>query len=514
MAYLYAEDTMVRVVAVDLEGNIASKVDGVVRLDEEPNPDFPSNTPPEFITRNWQLSYQKDPQDVVGPDLATDLRPNRQSPGDFTAVALVAGKTDPIRLRSLAGPRSEAGLTFSRNWTAKLFSCDAKPSIACSSASTPTAKFKPGTKDAQQWVDQQAYSRHTAFYPFARLDGGNGVRDWMEALAWDALSDATPRGDIIAAAAQCVPSMFEGAGTGPPDGGEAYAVTGGEAPHSVTWYPQSFNFDQFRWDREVCGFDAGMRWEAAAVLTSVALHEARHCWQKSWSQSLDVDGDSLPASPESIDPYALRLKDGRHYWVGGPLDNLENHFAGDAVGFGDFDLFHPDLKSIAGQALERDAHAFEQRATVGISFRTIVTGALSSATAVPEAMSLSAGTTRPSAISVTVRGQTGTCDASGPSSIPGVVVELEVVPLGQTAGSVTLAALSTAFGYANGNRYVAVTDSGGVARLDVSASANAAGTFNVRIWTRQIVTDGNVPGAVLNPIASGESAIVQVTVTP
>jgi hypothetical protein len=431
--------------------------------------------------------------------------------------------TDVIRLRSLAGPRclnpeaSNTRPTYSLTWGANLLACEGRNNTPCDTDPTPT--FIPDTAVASQWVDQQTYGRHASGDPFGGSSGGNLVRDWIEAMAWDALSAAGDRGGLVADAANCVVNVAERTGS---DVARGYAFTESLFPKTTVWYPQNFDFDALRWDHWLCISNLGMKMDHAAFFTSTALHESRHCWQAAISASQDNDHDDLPATPESIDPLAQRLKDAPHASLGGIAgSNFEAHFGGDTPAVPD----PGGAGSLNSIEHERDASFFEQTATASGFPHTFIGAQLGGAQIEPGDgnVSMTVGALKSDAIRVKVSGDLGVCppiqntryqDLVG--GIPGVVVEFVVSP----ASGLTLAPRDTAPGYsASGGRYVAVTVSDlsgfngspgpnhGYARLD--ATASAAGTYTVSVVVRQLVPEGNALASVFVSQSS-----ITVTVNP
>jgi hypothetical protein len=504
---LYVEETLLRVIAVDSQGDLAPNVDGVVRIDEQADETFPGEGETVFTTTtNWQFSFQRE------FSVATDLRPTRPNPSDFTAVPLVSGTTDIIRLRSLAGPRIKKTQlnpdpnvdprgSFALNWNATVYVCEARHGVACGPGTPPAPHFKPTHEYVEQWLDRQHYSRHNPGGEFSRETGTNGVRDWLEAAVWDAFSDVPLQGGVFAEACNCVTGLQEEPGFGVK--GE-FASTMGGTQHTISWLPQNFAWDAWRWNSSFGLLQYGLLDALGAVVTSTAVHEARHCWQ--WSlvltEGADEDHDLVPGFPEVLDPLALRLKDSPHVWVGG--DNPEVHFGGDGGGMAS------DLGTgVQKTQPERDSEYFEMRAMAGTSTPTILTPQLTAANMnAPgsEPLVISPpGTTMADAIRVTVTGRRGVTTAGNKrfgeysGGIPEVVLEVEVIP--EVGLELTPANTSSGWkkilpsGCSNCTHYVGVTDAAGIAHFDVQGVE--VGTYSVRLRVRQLVPAGDTPSTEL-----------------
>jgi hypothetical protein len=420
--------------------------------------------------------------------------------------------TDVIRLRSLAGPRiktadlnpdpySDPRGSFTRNWNAAVYVCEAQHGASCNSFTPVGPHFRPVHEYVEQWLDRQHYSRHSPGGNFVRESGANGVRDWLEAAVWDALSDAPSQGPTVADACTCVTEITEETGFG--EVGE-FAHTIGWFQHTTTWLPQNFAWDAWRWNGSFGLLKDGFSDASTAVLTSTALHEARHCWLWTLLEGggADQDTDFVPGSPESVDPLTLRLKDSSHVWVGGA--NPEAHFAGDSG------ALSADPQSIREAQHERDAKFFEMRATAGTPTQTLLTPQLTQAVLdAPAQLPLvitPPGTSMADAIRVTVAGRLGVATPGNtrlgeypPGGIASVVVEVEVTP--EVGLELTPANTSNGWkkilppGCSNCVHYVAETDTGGVAHFDVQGVE--AGTYSVRVVVRQLVAEGNAPSGEL-----------------
>jgi len=329
------------------------------------------------------------------------------------------------------------------------------------------------------------------------------VRDWIEALGWDTLSDASSSGAIVANAANCIMTMQE-----QPGGPQQLAET---VNGVITWFPQAFYEDALRRDDPGCSYKHGFRLDEATMLTATTLHEARHCWQYSALSAQDGDSDGVPDSPELLDPPAARLKDEKHVSIVGSGGNPEAHFAGlnpnapDPIG----------VATLSGVQHERDSYLFEQRATAGLSQPTAVYGSLVDAIFLnPIGGSLQIrgdGTRVIGAIKVRVRGDQGLCSGDENTTpalqhwtggIQGVVVQLDV-PQG---APLTFYSVGTALPDTNGLVVIAETDGDGIAQFDVAATS--PGTYSTTITIRQLVPDLSGGGAILPQLP------ITITVTP
>jgi hypothetical protein len=192
------------------------------------------------------------------------------------------------------------------------------------------------------------------------------------------------------------------------------------------------------------------------------------------------------------------------------------HFAGPTTR----DTLDPDPTHIDpwDAVRERDSDFFEQTSTVGIPQHTLVSpsvigGVLTAPTS--GSLSLKVGTSLGAAIQATVTGDRGVCDGDpntelkhtiagtgGLPGIAGIAVELTAAP----AAGVNFTPLNTSSGYTNGIVTVAETDTNGVARFDVAATA--VGSYTVTLSIRQLVPDGTTQGAVIKTLT------LSITVTP
>jgi len=276
---LYVEETLLRVFAKNLLGRRLTKVDGLVRLDEKPDTAFPNSDDPRFpftTTLDWQYAYQGN------RGASSDLRQDRAPDTDpFAAIVLANGQTETLRLRSVAGPRlvtdnlglSEPRGFFVRTWKASIEVCESLPNTPCEN--TPVNRFVPVQATVDQWVDQQTYHRHSPGGGFQRENGQNEVRDWLEAVVWDALSDCASRGELMDYVCSQVWELKEEPGSGA-DHEFAHVdldSSHGVFPYQIYVYPQNFGWDAFRWDTRLGLLNYGFLDDAHGVLTSVALHK-------------------------------------------------------------------------------------------------------------------------------------------------------------------------------------------------------------------------------------------------
>lgn len=380
--FLYSENTWVQVAATTWGGLPVGDANGSVRLDEEINKALPSQSF-FFSTPNWQYSYQGE----FGQ--ATNLRPDRPTGDPTLAIPLTNGLTNPVALVSLAGPRATGPYSpFKTTWDATLLPCDAEPGTPCETSTSPN--FAPSaTLQVAQWVDQQVYGRHAAGSGFNRwtnadpANPGNDIPDWLEAMAWDTLSNYDSS-DYPAVVQQAVetPQVVDAELTGKPATNlDTYAAfedepTGTKLTNDcpadpgwweLTFYPGQFDEDAFRWDKAYVRYLYGIRIEEAHALTDTVLHEARHGWQR-WiaecggplhaTRAVDdlSDQDDLLSNPVAAtgDLFAARLADAASAEIIGSAGNPETHLYGPTISdHGSFNL---------SVVIERDAECFPSRA--------------------------------------------------------------------------------------------------------------------------------------------------------
>jgi hypothetical protein len=238
----------------------------------------------------------------------------------------------------------------------------------------------------------------------------------------------------------------------------------------------------------------------------VALHEARHTWQISLVTGANEatqdgnDRDWIPASPESFDMLALRLKDDHHVSIGG--GNPEAHFGGPTIN---------DLVELGGDEqrkiqAERDAICFEGRivAQDPATCPSLQPALAGMSTYVPLSGSVTMRVNDTSRIAVTVTGETG-CTESDPnqhhlahilhhnSPMQGVVVAFTVTQAPEGALFI-LQAESTPHGNALPTSCVAVTDETGTAAVDFQPTDTGQYTITVTQW--QLKPEGDGQGAL------------------
>jgi hypothetical protein len=498
--WLYVEETAIRIIAVDKNDHIVTKVSGAVRLDEMPNRDFPQGV----AGSDWRFSYKGELQ------VATGLQPARSSDGENTSIKFLedTGSTDVIRLRSLAGPRrredSPDKELYARNWDALLTACEAvgKPCGAI----TPTI-FGTGYGAVGQWVDQETYSPRASNGEFTHKSGGNGVRDWVEALAWDTLGDLGSAPSPMGQVAACLSPLSAFGEVVLPQSLPGH--TPGEWSDDlelVYWYPQHFRDAALRRDGDYCGYrgDGFKVTQSSSIMSSVLIHEARHCWQRqivvNAPNGQDEDSDWVPTAPEALDPMAIRLKDDRHVWVGGA--NPEMHFAG--RDYKDFGLWR--------QQRERDAVYFEKRALDAIrplAHLTMLSAPQLTGTLVT-GTSLSLRVGSPVLDAIQIKGTMmylpdfARCGDPQEKVYPAFarIVELSVLP---STGLSMMPQFTNAYS-CNLGKCVAVTNADGVASIDLSA--RTPGTYTVSATLLDIT-----PGCSTST-ATGGSFTITVTVTP
>jgi hypothetical protein len=314
---LFLEETRFRLVARSWDGVPVPGRDGILKIDESPNREFPEQPPFPAHALSWQLSYQRD------KDVATDLRAGQGPERDLSRITLTDGRTPALTVRSLAGTRARSGTSRAAlTWAAELWACDARATVACDDPSSATERFSPGNAEVEQWVDQRTFQRGQAGGVPPSSPDPNGVIDWLEAATWATYADFAGRGGAIGAAAagmNVVGQILE------PERA-AYAET--PAPGTIHWRPRQFlrAWEIFRWDSVLVesAERLGIEVTALAGLTSTALHEARHSWVLGLENQ---DGDGFPTWPAESDPVAARLTDSMNDWLGGL--NPESHTKGE-----------------------------------------------------------------------------------------------------------------------------------------------------------------------------------------
>ncbi|MGV8040941.1 MAG: carboxypeptidase regulatory-like domain-containing protein [Thermoanaerobaculaceae bacterium] len=506
----FVEETLLRIVAKDQQRMHMVNIAGRVRLDEKRDLVFPSPSRRDeprqsFLTttRDWAITYQGDQGGV-----ATDLRPDRPAGSSLTDVLLNQGKSITISLRSLAGPRmradtllglmqthsSEIGYTL-RGWFAEMLVCQFRPGAPCEpGAPRADEALRHRAFAVEQWVDQQSYTRVWPSGPVSHAAGGNEVRDWLEALAWSAVDRAVAQPGIAGVVGLNVREISEGIVPKPVTGQDgAYAVASSNTPGRITFFPENFNYDAFRWDTEFPLIYRGFGWDGKAGMTAVVLHEARHTWQYGLCAGDDADHDWLPGSPEAIDPNARRLKDSAHLWVGG--ENAEGHFGGDN------DVEPGFVAALASAERDRDAQTFVERASFLVGPPVLARPQLTTAEIMlpvgpaPRALpTLRVGERRSDVLHVLVSGRLGFLTPGindyefgggglwdGPGS--DVVVEYEVIP----HNLAVLLPTNTREPRGVEGRSVGVTTLSGSSAVDVEGTTPGVGV--VRVVVRQLDRD-------------------------
>ncbi|MCJ7797637.1 MAG: hypothetical protein MUQ56_12915, partial [Thermoleophilia bacterium] len=465
--------------------------------------DFPT-------TPDWRFSYQGD------RFVASNLRSDRPSPGYLTSITMREGHTDPFELLSLAGPRHRDGTTDylatkPAAWDAILSACLALPGTPCDLVPQPPEELHPllinGRGNVGQWVDQQTYSRSGSTL------NQNTMRDWLEAAAWDVLSNATASGDpVTAAVGNAVQVLSQDLELEEGDIRDVYGVVKSDHNARVSLFAEYLNFDAFRWDTWMGMYYHGLLSDSPRALTHLIFHEARHCWQfqTPW---VDTDGDGVPDTPEAVDPHALRLKDdeyaGLSQWQSG---NFEVHFNGQ--GNAEPPCRNPSTDCCLRAAqVERDADHFTVWATGGAA--NVLSNALEGVNVQQSAnpLQIKAGQTLGSAVVVTVyqwagyqdtcfnktKILSGTTSARWQAAAPNVAVEfdfdnapdLSVVPVQDQGKCPPLS-----------NLCVAMTDASGTASVGLSCAAGATiGNYTIKVRVRNLVPSGDTMGDILREVS-------------
>ncbi len=502
---LYLERTMARVVAVDAKKRVVrDSYFYPLRVDEEPNTKFSSQSDLP-TTPDWRFSYQGE------RGVASNLRFDRANPGYLTSIALYKGKTDPFELLSLAGPRHFDGqpiflATTPKAWDAILSACLALNGIPCHLVPQRPDVLQPvlvnGSANVGQWVDQQTFTRGGSTL------NQNTMRDWLEAAAWDVLSNTAASGDPTSATvANDVQVLSQDLdleiGAIPDD----YGMVTSSHNARVTLFAAKLDFDAFRWDTWMGMYYHGFLADSPRALTHLVLHEARHCWQLQtpWT---DTDSDRTPDAPEAIDPHSIRLKDdeyaGLSQWQSG---NFEVHFNGRSVPEPPCGDPQTDCCLSAAQ-VERDADYFTAWAAGGAA-TTLSSGITGFGVGSIDPLQIRAGQTLDDALVVTASQWVGfqdeclnntrinptTHSARWEAAAPNLVVEfdfanapdLSAVPLSDQGTCSPLSSLC-----------VAMTDARGVASVGLTCAAGAtAGHYTIGVRIRQLVPSGDRMGDIL-----------------
>jgi len=238
--------------------------------------------------------------------------------------------------------------------------------------------FDPVTIDIEQWVDEQSYERRrtnqgAAWAPLASGQTGNGVIDWLEMKAWDALCALSPppQGgeDTLRAVSGQVSSPLLWSGCESAKACDAY-VMGGSDPGIVWWYPRNPTLRATGWrlvgstrpvETGKMYFGLFLKIPANALASWTIAHESRHAWQFKLVQAqynpsplVDIDFDGLPAEPPVGSP---ELRDAPYGTC--PTENPEFNSTGDAVGKNDGLPVQGSTWFWRQSAIERNAVRFE-----------------------------------------------------------------------------------------------------------------------------------------------------------
>jgi len=535
---LYAEKTWVRVAARTWLGVLVEDANGTVRLDEQPTDGFTDS----FIcsTPDWHYSYQGE------FFVATNLGPDRPTGDPTLSIPLKNGLTGPVALLSLAGPRSQAlgPPPYALTWTATLLACDGQSTSPCSTTSKGPA-FNPGDPfQVAQWVDQQAYGRHTPAVEipgqasFSRETPGNSIPDWLEAMAWDVLSDYDgPSYPAVVQQAVETPKELAASSPRPQDNPrDAYADftpppnrPTNDCPMdagfwTLTFYPTFFDEDAFRWDKPFVRYLEGIRIEETHTIRDMVLHEARHGWQR-WiaecggpahgTRAADdlSDQDAFLSNPvvATGDPHAARLTDAPSAETTGFTGNPEGHFSGPGAS----DLTTSSYLLVK----ERDAESFPSRIASADDTCPGVTSVVYPVelAGIESPPGTPLDTTTPPVrvsvntlvqINVQVEAESGSENGDpnrqhqphkrSPGGLEGSIVVFEATgwPENATFG---WGAVDTPISNAiSGTKAIGVVDSWGQAFVQFTPTV--AGTYTIRVTNRAVVPEGTSLGGALQPL--------------
>jgi hypothetical protein len=348
---IYVEETMARVAAtLPDSGAVDQTARGYAGLREQANGDLEIGSNGKLL----QFSYAE-PLESVATVLAQYGNPqvgdyaNKQ----YTVFQLVGGYGPIMNLDSIAQPRKKRDNTSIAGWDSLLV---AVPAI--SGRAQGYQESDPEDGAVPQWVDSYTYYESgKAQCPPAC---SNGIPDWLEATAWDA-----------------VMALRSGASSIEQDVGNAVIdIKSGSAPNPGEWAfvdpnpnntgPRVIQIDA----SAIRSGDQAVRRDGLSVstvgyhglqlsepnrLTDTAKHEARHCWQNTLPDQDPNPQD--PSSPGDLipdvvpDPMAPALQDSPFFKRGSGLNT-------------EFDFFGPgemDDPWLASDARERDAMRWEAR---------------------------------------------------------------------------------------------------------------------------------------------------------
>ncbi len=192
-----------------------------------------------------------------------------------------------------------------------------------------------------QWVDERTYSHRPADQP-QWTDGSNFLLDWLEAKSLDYLAsipDSAPQEirearDAVWSVDQDWSSPSGWAGKVIPDAPCPAPCSGGsQSHHTIILNATTESLRRPGTAPTAPGNYVGLRYTylSADQLPSLMLHEARHCWQLTYSKDVcaDRDGDLLVDVGGCVPLSATEQIDSANWTAGG--QNPEGAFLGPSV---------------------------------------------------------------------------------------------------------------------------------------------------------------------------------------